>query len=158
MSHWLYEGKEFSEPDGDPFGFVYIITNTVDNRKYIGRKYFKTNRKKPLTAAQKRRGRKRSSRVIKDSDWRTYCGSSQTLKSDIERLGKDKFKFEILAFGDTKGEVNYLEMHFQVAMNALLDESFYNESIGDGKYRGIKNREKILEIIKKIRILHPKMF
>jgi hypothetical protein len=38
---WFFEGVPFlSENINDNFGFVYLITNIQNNRKYIGRKYF----------------------------------------------------------------------------------------------------------------------
>ena len=38
---WLYEGATFTSDDiGDFFGYVYLITNNENGRRYIGRKYF----------------------------------------------------------------------------------------------------------------------
>ena len=38
---WLYEGKEINELPDDCIGYVYIITNNVTGRKYIGKKLAK---------------------------------------------------------------------------------------------------------------------
>jgi hypothetical protein len=35
---WLYEDKEF-EHSGEWYGFIYLIENLKNGRKYIGRKY-----------------------------------------------------------------------------------------------------------------------
>ena len=36
--NWLYEDKEFTDVE-DYYGFIYLIENLVNGRKYIGRKY-----------------------------------------------------------------------------------------------------------------------
>ena len=129
---WLYEGKPFTTDDiGDQFGFVYCITNLQTGKRYIGRKYF-TSRRKP-------RGGKR--RVTSESDWKKYYGSSDELKSDVKRLGKEKFKREILSLRYTKGKVNFEETR-QLFLNNVLTESledgtpaYYNSNILGRYYR-----------------------
>ena len=68
---WLYQDKLVKELPKDCEAFVYLITNTVSKQKYVGKKLakFKTT-KKPL------KGRKNKRRGTKESDWRTYWGSS----------------------------------------------------------------------------------
>ena len=45
---WIFEGNPFlSENIEDNYGFVYLITNLQNGRKYIGRKYFWSFRKPP---------------------------------------------------------------------------------------------------------------
>ena len=97
---WTYQGTTFTSADiNDFFGYVYCITNTITNKRYIGRKYF-TSRRKP-------RGGKR--KVTSESDWKKYYGSSDELKADVKRLGKEKFKREIISLHETLGKVNYEE-------------------------------------------------
>ena len=69
---------------------------------------------------------KRKRRVVKETDWKKYTGSSDQLNSDIEELGKDKFKFEILRFCNNKWELSYFEMKEQMERDVLLKESYYN--------------------------------
>jgi len=39
--NWTYKSEDFTEDlIGDNYGFVYIITNQVTNKKYIGKKFF----------------------------------------------------------------------------------------------------------------------
>ena len=83
---WSYQGKLVKELPKDCEAFVYLITNTTNGMMYVGKKLskFKTT-KKPL------KGRKNKRRGTKESDWRTYWGSSEKLIADIEKLGGDKF-------------------------------------------------------------------
>ena len=129
---WLYEGKPFTSDDiGDQFGFVYCITNLQTDKKYIGRKYF-TSRRKP-------RGGKR--RVTSESDWKKYYGSSDELKSDVKRLGKEIFKREILSLHATKGKVNFEETKQLFVNNVLIEAlsdgtpAYYNSNILGRYYR-----------------------
>ena len=123
---WTYQGSTFTSDDIDSFfGYVYCITNLQSGKKYIGRKYF-TQRRKP-------RGGKR--RVTSESDWKKYYGSSDELKSDVKRLGKENFKREIISLHESLGKVNYEETR-QLFLNNVLTESlddgtpaYYNSNI-----------------------------
>ena len=45
---WLYKGKEFtSDMIDDNFGFVYEISDLDNGKKYIGKKWFWSTRKRP---------------------------------------------------------------------------------------------------------------
>jgi|DEB0MinimDraft_10_1074344.scaffolds.fasta_scaffold00598_9 hypothetical protein len=146
-SHWFYRNKKISEVPENSFGFVYMIVNMLTGQKYIGRKYFYSTRRKSLTAKQKREGKKRRTRVTKESNWREYMGSSKTLLADIERLGKTNFEFKILIFGETKGQVNYLEMKMQFLHDVSINPAFYNDTIGSGKFASIKDPTLLFENI-----------
>jgi len=123
---WLYQGKPFTTDDiGNLFGFVYRITNLQSGKQYIGRKYFWQKRKP--------KGGKR--RVTSESDWKRYFGSSDELKQDIGRMGKENFRREIISLHRTLGKVNYEETR-QLFINGVLTESlkdgtpaYYNSNI-----------------------------
>ncbi len=125
---WYYQGSAFTSDDiGDFFGYVYRITNLQSGKKYIGRKYF-TQRRKPRSGKSKRR-------VTSESDWKKYYGSSPELKADVKRLGKEKFKREIISLHETLGKVNYEETK-QLFLNNVLIEAlddgspaYYNSNI-----------------------------
>ena len=44
---WTYRGEEVEELPSDCEGFVYLITNLTNNRKYIGKKLAKFKTSKP---------------------------------------------------------------------------------------------------------------
>ena len=123
---WRYNGKVFDSDDiGDYFGFVYLITNKSNQRKYLGRKYFWSFRKPP--------GKKR--KVKQESDWKKYYGSCPELKEDIKLYNKENFNREILSLHTTKGLCNYEETK-QLFLNNVLSEAldngspaFYNSNI-----------------------------
>jgi len=119
---WTYEGKEFTSDDiNDYYGFIYRITNLVNGHDYIGRKYFKSKRKlKPL------KGKKNKRSKIVETDWQDYYGSSKRLLEDIELLGKENFKREIIELCTTRGNTNYAELVWQVKEDVLLREDNYN--------------------------------
>ena len=136
MSHWLYEGEILDEVPESAFGFIYQITDLTTNRKYIGRKYFEQKRR------VKKKGQKRRKVVRKDSGWRDYTGSSKPLNEAITKNGKGKFRFEILEFGYTKGQVNYLEENIQHRLQVILDDTYYNDCVGSRKWLSVKFNEK----------------
>ena len=105
----------------DPFGFIYEITNTLNNKSYIGKKQMvRKIKRKPL------KGKKRKRIDYIESDWKTYTGSSDVLNEDIKKLGKDKFKFNILLFCNSKFELSYYEAKMQFEKDVLLNENYYN--------------------------------
>jgi hypothetical protein len=136
MSHWLYKNKVLTEAPKDYFGFVYSITNLKSGKKYIGRKYFGT------TLRVKVAGKKRRKVIRKDSNWRDYTGSSKQLNSDILKLGKKNFKFEILIMGETKGQVNYLEENIHHRYHVSVKKEFYNDCIGPRRFAKVKFSKK----------------
>ena len=129
---WIYFDRPFSGSDvGDYFGFVYLITNLTNQRQYIGRKYFWSFRTP--------KGKKR--KVKQESDWKKYYGSCPELKEDIEKIGKENFKRNILSLHKTKGKTNYEETR-QLFTNNVLTESldgtvpkYYNSNILSRYYR-----------------------
>lgn len=119
LGHWLLnEGIVLSE---STFGFIYEITNTVTNKKYIGKKQCKSKlKRKPL------KGKKNKRIEIKESDWREYTSSSAELNEDIKKYGKDKFIFKIIKTCGSKWELAYFEISEQIAKNVLLRDDYYN--------------------------------
>jgi hypothetical protein len=114
---WLYEDKEFTEVE-DYYGFIYLIENLVNGKKYIGRKF--------LTKAGYKTVKGKRKKIRVESDWRDYYGSSNSLKEDIDYYGKDSFRRTILRLCKSRGECNYFETKYIFDNDAILDPKFYN--------------------------------
>jgi hypothetical protein len=121
---WTYQGTEVEELPQDVVGFVYIITNTTNDRQYIGKKLAKFSRTKPPL-----KGKKNRRRTKVESDWRDYYGSSDELNEDIAQLGKDNFKREILFYCYSKSELSYIEAREQFNYRVLESDKYYNGHI-----------------------------
>jgi len=129
--HWLRVGsdKEFV-PDLDKFGFVYIITNLRNGKAYIGcKQYIHYTRLRE-----------------KESDWKTYAGSSKWLSKDIEEIGKKHFKFEIIAEYKNRRSLRYYELYYQMKHNVLTstlegtdEPAYYNSRVGGKFYRPVES-------------------
>jgi hypothetical protein len=122
MSSWIYESEPIDESILDSYvGFVYCITNLVDNRKYIGKKLLKFRKSKTVKGKKKR--------FLVESDWKKYWGSNKQLLEDVSELGEASFKKEILRLCKSKGECNYFEAKYQFDMSVLESDSWYNDWI-----------------------------
>jgi len=114
----------------DCVGFVYLITNTVSGRMYVGKKLskFKTTRYKMHTQKNGKKVRKKIRGAV-DSGWQDYYGSSDQLNKDIESLGRDRFLREILYYCRSKAELNYVEAREQFSRKVLESDQYYNGHI-----------------------------
>jgi hypothetical protein len=119
---WYYRDDEFtSEMIGDYVGFVYVITDLNNKKKYVGKKLFNSTRRlAPL------KGKTRKRKVTKESDWQDYFGSSDEVKTIVEENGRDSFHREILHLCNSKGEMSYLEAQEQFDRKVLLSDEYYN--------------------------------
>ena len=125
---WLYQGTPVNELPEETVGFVYIITNNLSGRKYIGKKLAKFSKTSYKTVKLKN-GTKKKKKIRNkvDSDWLTYWSSSEDLKADVAALGEDKFSKEILRYCNSKNELSYYEAKYQFEYDVLLDENkWYN--------------------------------
>ena len=68
-------------------------------------------------------------RGVVDSDWQDYYGSSDQLSKDVESLGRDQFRREILYYCKSKAECNYVEAREQFARGVLESDQYYNGHI-----------------------------
>lgn len=146
-SHWLYNNEMIEELPSGVAGFIYKITNLENGKMYIGRKYAVSVRRKALTKVQKAAGRKRKEVITKESDWAKYTGSSKVLNEDIKNIGKDKFKFEILMFGKTKGVINYLEENIHMKLDVILSDNYYNDCIGPRGFMALRGNKELKELL-----------
>ena len=113
MNEWIYRGETLTAIPKDAYGFVYLITNTTNDKKYIGKKFFYSKRKTELH----------------ESNWKVYYGSSKVLLSDIEKIGNNEFKREILHLCKDKSTCQYMEAKELFDNNVLFSDNFYNKDI-----------------------------
>ena len=101
------------------YGYVYLTTNLINNKKYIG---------------------KRAKSEFDDS----YLGSGKLLKRALSKYGKINFKCEVLKWCSSLTELNESEKYFIKKFNAQERNDFYNISSG-GDWgditRGMSNKE-----------------
>ena len=124
MEPWYYNDNPVDELPEGTVGFVYLITNLTNNRKYIGKKLASFRKTKPPL-----KGRKNKRRTTVESDWRTYFGSSDELNADVEQLGTEKFKREILFYCTSKSQLSYVEAREQFNHKVLESDEYYNGHI-----------------------------
>ena len=127
---WLFEGKTTEVLPEDCVGFVYLITNKLTGRKYIGKKLAKFSRTTYKTVKLKN-GNKKKKRIRGkiESDWQTYYGSNEQLNQDVERLGAGNFTREILYYCRSKAECSYIEAREQFSRRVLESDDWYNGHI-----------------------------
>ena len=127
---WYYENQLIEELPEDCIGFVYIITNLSNNRKYIGKKLAKFSKTTYKTVKLKNGTKKRKKIKGKiDSDWRDYYGSNEELKRDVATLGPENFRREILYYCKSKAECSYIEAREQFSRKVLESTEYYNGHI-----------------------------
>lgn len=119
---WTYRNEIFNEElIQNHIGFVYIITNLSNNRKYVGKKFFTKAGTKQI------KGKKKKVRV--KSDWDSYYGSNEELKEEVKKLGSENFRREIIHLCVTRAECSYRESYEIFIRDALLKEEYYNSWI-----------------------------
>lgn len=119
MHTWYYKDRPIQDDQIEGYvGFVYLITNVLTGKKYVGKKLFKFKK-----AYQK--DKKRKTKLV-DSDWKSYYGSNAELLADVKEFGKHNFNREILHLCKTKGTCNYYEAYEQFSRHVLIREDYYN--------------------------------
>jgi hypothetical protein len=127
---WYYNGQEVTELPEDAVGFVYLITNVTNGKMYVGKKlakFAKTTYKVVKLKNGTKKRKKIKSKI--DSDWQQYYGSSPNLTEDINQLGTDNFKREILYYCKSKSECSYIEAREQFSRRVLESDDYYNGHI-----------------------------
>jgi hypothetical protein len=127
---WLYETSTIETLPEDCIGFVYLITNNISGRKYIGKKLAKFS-KTTYKVVKLKNGKKKRKKIKGkiDSDWQTYYGSNIELNRDVTALGEENFTREILFYCKSKAECSYIEAREQFSHKVLESDNYYNGHI-----------------------------
>jgi hypothetical protein len=135
---WLHKGKVINSIEDMPqgtFGFIYITTHKPSGVSYIGKKSLYHNVKRKLTkkelAEQTGRGRKPTTQVVqKESDWKTYYGSTKQIVELIKGGKQEDFTREILQFVFNKKLLTYYECKY-LFINEVLEhpDKWYNDNL-----------------------------
>ena len=116
------------------YGFIYITTNLINGKQYIGQH--------------------------KGDGNDNYLGSGDEIKLAIKKYGKKNFKREIICFAKTKQELDELEKYYIDFYNAVEDDNFYNIAYGGnvnphyGKDNGMYGKQHTEEAKQKMRDNH----
>lgn len=110
------------------YGFIYITTNNVNGKRYIGQCVYH-----------------------KKVKWSTYLGSGKLLLKAIKKYGRKNFTREIICETFSKEDSNILEQHFIQEHNAVADPTFYNMALGGQVTMGFKGKTHTTESREKIR-------
>lgn len=130
---WKYKNKIIESIEDMPegtFGFIYEVIHNPTGDKYLGKKVLQFNRKLPPL-----KGQKRKRKVVKESDWKTYYGSHQTIKTLIKEDKQGEFSREILQFVPTKKLLTYYECKYLFKKEVLENEKYINDNILAKFYR-----------------------
>lgn len=89
------------------YGFIYITTNNINGKKYIGQKKYD-----------------------KRGYWKNYLGSGTAIKSAINKYGKQNFTKQIIEECESKDVLNEREKYWIGYYNAYNSKDFYNMTFG----------------------------
>ena len=105
------------------FGYIYLTTNLINNKKYIGQK--------------------KSTTFLHEK----YLGSGSLLRKAINKYGRENFKVELLCECDSKEELDAKEIFYIALYDATNNPEYYNltrggeSGLGGPKFKGHSHTE-----------------
>lgn len=100
-------------PDG-AYGFVYITTNNLNGRMYVGQK-----------------------KIDDWGVWKNYLGSGKAFKQAVKKYGKENFEREVLDFAYSPEDLNSMEAEYILDLDCVSDPQYYNLVEGGGTVTGM---------------------
>jgi group I intron endonuclease len=111
----------------NPYGFIYITTNIINGKKYLGKRKF-------------------------SHGWTTYLGSGTIFHKAIELYGKENFSRNIVCFCYSEEELNKAEYDWSVFLNVVESPDWYNVVYGGGSIRGYHLTEEQKQWLREINL------
>lgn len=112
------------------YGFIYMTTNKINNKKYIGQKKFGVQ------------------------DEITYLGSGNLLRAAIKKYGEHNFERDIIDYAVNREHLNNLEKFYIEKYQAVEDKNFYNIAKGGTGGNNLdlskKTEEELIEYKRKL--------
>ena len=102
----------------EPYGFIYITTNMVNGKRYLGQK-----------------------KIDEKGDWKTYLGSGTYFNRAVTKYGKQNFDRNIVCFCYSPEELNKAEYDLSVFLDVVESQDWYNLCYGGITNVGYKHSE-----------------
>lgn len=134
----------------DYFGFLYVVYCKETKKWYIGKKQTISVSRKKVP------GKVRKQVITKESDWLTYCTSSEYIKKDMKLYGEDAFEFYIVGLYKTKSGLKYAETNMlhkfdaNVKSSEKAERNFYNLAIDAVRFTVVEYDPELEKRIRKI--------
>ena len=87
------------------YGFIYVTTNLVNGKMYVGQKKMRV-------------------------DWKTYLGSGHAFKKAVKKYGRENFERKIIDIAFNADELNYLERMYTKMFDVMNKREWYNICYG----------------------------
>ena len=120
------------------FGFIYMMTDLTTGEFYVGKKnvWIKKPRQKGCkTAIASPVSPKWKPCCWKESDWRTYKGSSKYWSKHMKNNPDHKYDYRVLACCGSKGVLHFAELVAIIFSKSLVSEKGFNYAAPSIKYR-----------------------